>query len=97
MGGGLVYPRLRFLAEGAGAAMVGVACTLLAIVLVLPIPFAKPGPGPGPGAFFIGLARQDGLFVLAGYGLIAMAVAVVDLGARTGLRSGSIISSRPWP
>jgi hypothetical protein len=79
---GLVHPRLRFLAAGAGAAMVGVACTLLAIVLVLPIPFANLAPALALGAFSIGLARQDGLFVLAGYGLIATAVGIVDLGAQ---------------
>ena len=78
---GFVYPRLQFLAEGAGAVAVGVACTLLAIVLVLPIPFANLAPALALGAFSIGLSRRDGLFVLAGYGLIAIAIVVVDLGA----------------
>lgn len=60
--------------------MVGVACTLLAVVLVLPIPFANFVPALALGAFSIGLTRKDGLFVLAGYGLIALAAGVIVLG-----------------
>jgi hypothetical protein len=76
----VVRPRLRFLTGRAGAAMVGVACTLLAVVLVLPIPFANLVPALALGAFSIGLTRKDGLFVLAGYTLIAIAVGVIILG-----------------
>jgi hypothetical protein len=78
----IVRPRLDFLTQGAGASMVGLACTLIAIVLVLPIPFANLVPALAMGAFSIGLTRKDGLFVLAGYGLIALAVVVVALGVR---------------
>ncbi len=73
-------PRLQFLTGRAGGAVVGVACTLLAVVLVLPIPFANLVPALALGAFSIGLTRKDGLFVLAGYGLIAVAVGVIILG-----------------
>jgi hypothetical protein len=76
----VVRPRLRFLTGRTGAAMVGVACTLLAVVLVLPIPFANLVPALALGAFSIGLTRKDGLFVLGGYGLIAVAVGVIALG-----------------
>ena len=76
----LVRPRLRFLTTGAGASMVGVACTLIAVVLVLPIPFANLVPSLAMGAFSIGLTRKDGLFVLGGYGLIVLAAIVVGLG-----------------
>jgi len=78
----VVRPRLGFLTEGVGASMVGLACTLIALVLVLPIPFANLVPALAMGAFSIGLARKDGLFVLAGYGLIALAVVVIVLGVR---------------
>ncbi|MDR3472371.1 MAG: exopolysaccharide biosynthesis protein [Devosia sp.] len=76
----IVRPRLRFLTGRVGASMVGVACTLLAVVLVLPIPFANLVPALALGAFSIGLTRKDGLFVLAGYGLIAVAIGVIVLG-----------------
>jgi hypothetical protein len=76
----VVRPRLGFLTEGAGASMVGVACTLVAVVLVLPIPFANLVPSLAMGAFSIGLTRKDGLFVLGGYGLIGLAAVVVGLG-----------------
>ena len=76
----IVRPRLRFLTGRVGASMVGVACTLLAVVLVLPIPFANLVPALALGAFSIGLTRKDGLFVLAGYGLIAVATGVIILG-----------------
>jgi hypothetical protein len=69
----VVRPRLRFLTGRVGACMVGVACTIIALVLVLPIPFANLVPALALGAFSIGLTRKDGLFVLAGYGLIAVA------------------------
>jgi hypothetical protein len=78
--GNLVRPRLRFLTGRVGASAVGVACTLLAVVLVLPIPFANLGPALALGAFSIGLTKKDGLFVLAGYGLVAVAAGVIVLG-----------------
>ena len=74
-------PRLGFLTGRIGACVVGVACTSIALVLVLPIPFANLVPALALGAFSLGLARKDGLFVLAGYGLLAIAAAVIALGA----------------
>jgi hypothetical protein len=76
----IVRPRLRFLTGRLGASLVGVACTLLALVLVLPIPFANLVPALALGAFSIGLARKDGLFVVAGYGLIAVGAGVIAVG-----------------
>jgi hypothetical protein len=76
----VVKPRLGFLTGRLGAAMVGLACTLIAIVLVLPLPFANLLPALAMGAFAIGLTRKDGLFVLAGYGLIAVGAGVIVLG-----------------
>jgi hypothetical protein len=76
----VVRPRLGFLTGRIGAAVVGVACTVIAVVLVLPIPFANLVPALALSAFSIGLTRRDGLLVLAGYGLIAVAVGVVVLG-----------------
>jgi len=76
----VVRPRLGFLAGGLGARMVGVAATLIAIVLVLPIPFANFAPAVALGLFSLGLSRRDGLFVLAGYAVMALAVLIVVLG-----------------
>jgi hypothetical protein len=77
-----------FLTGHTGSRVVGVACTLIALVLVLPIPFANLVPSVALGVFALGLTRRDGLLILAGYGLIILAVVVVALGvhgARIGL------------
>jgi hypothetical protein len=76
----LAKPRLGFLTGKISTRMVGMACTLAAVVLVLPIPFANLVPALALGAFSLGLARKDGVFVLAGYGLILAAGAVIALG-----------------
>jgi hypothetical protein len=76
----VVRPRLSFLASGPGQRLVGAACTVLGVILVLPIPFANLLPSWALGAFALGLARKDGLFVLAGYGLMIAAAAVIGLG-----------------
>jgi hypothetical protein len=73
-------PRLRLLTGRIGTRVVGVACTLIALVLVLPIPFANLFPALALGVFSLALTRKDGLLVLAGFGLLALAVAVIALG-----------------
>jgi hypothetical protein len=73
-------PRLGFLTGRIGTRAVGVACTLVALVLVLPIPFANLFPALALGVFSLALTRKDGLMVLAGFGLLALAVAVIALG-----------------
>jgi hypothetical protein len=77
---GVVRPRLRFLTGRIGVRLVGVACTLIAIVLILPIPFANLVPALALGILSLGLTRKDGLLVLAGYGLMALAVVMIVLG-----------------
>ena len=77
----VVRPRLSFLTGRVGARVVGAACTLVALVLVLPIPFANLVPALALGVLSLGLTRKDGLMVLAGYALMALAVAVIGLGA----------------
>ncbi len=80
-------PRLTFLTGRAGARLVGVACSLIALVLVLPVPFANLVPSMAMGVFAMGLTRRDGLLILAGYGLIVVAIVVVALGVH-GVRIG---------
>jgi hypothetical protein len=76
----VVHPRLQFLTGRVGAAFVGLACTLIALVLVLPIPFANLVPAIAMCVFALGLTRKDGLLVLGGYALIAVAAGVIYLG-----------------
>jgi hypothetical protein len=83
----LVRPRLQMLTGRVGASLVGVAATVIAIVLVLPLPAANLVPSLALVLFALGLSRRDGLFVLAGYGLMALAVAVIWL-AVAGFRFG---------
>jgi len=76
-----VRPRLRVLTGRVGSCVVGVACTVLALVLVLPIPFANLVPALALGIFSLGLTRKDGLLVLFGYSLLALAGVVIAVGA----------------
>ena len=73
-------PRLGLLTGSIGTRVVGIACTLIALVLVLPIPFANLVPALALGVFSLALTRKDGVLVLAGFGLLVMAVAVIALG-----------------
>jgi len=83
----LVRPRLQLLTGRVGASLVGVAATVIAVVLVLPLPAANLVPSLALALFALGLSRRDGLFVLAGYGLMALAAAVIWL-AVAGFRFG---------
>jgi len=76
----LVRPRLQFLTSPTGVRMIGVAYTFAALILVFPIPFANLAPATALSLFALGLTRKDGLFVLAGYGLLAMAVLLIAAG-----------------
>jgi hypothetical protein len=75
-----VRPRLRFLTGRLGARVVGCACTLIALLLVLPIPFANLAPAIAMSVFALGLARRDGLLILGGYALLALAGLIIWLG-----------------
>jgi len=84
----VVKPRLGFLTGRIGAALAGAVCTLMAIVLVLPLPFANLFPALTVLLLSLGLTRRDGLAVIVGCVLLAMAVTAVVWGlhgARLGL------------
>ena len=83
----LVRPRLRVLTGRVGASLVGVAAFVIAIVLVLPIPAANLVPSLALGLFALGLSRRDGLLIVAGYGMMALA-ALVIWAAVAGFRFG---------
>jgi hypothetical protein len=85
----VIEPRLTFLTGHAGAVLAGVVCTLMAMVLVLPLPFANLFPALTVLTVSIGLTRRDGLAVIIGLVLLAVAVAGIVWGlhgARLGLR-----------
>jgi hypothetical protein len=71
---GFVKPRLTFLTGPVGAALAGMVCTLMAVVLVLPLPFATLFPALTVLLLSLGLARRDGLAVIVGCLLLAVAV-----------------------
>ena len=77
----VVRPRLGFLTGRAGEMLAGLACTLIGVILVLPIPFANLLPSWALGALALGLTRRDGLFVVGGYGLLALSLGVIALAA----------------
>lgn len=86
----VAHPRLTFLTGRTGAALAGVACTAMAIVLVLPLPFANLVPALTVCMLSLGVARRDGLMVLAGLAFLALAVVIVVWGlhgARLGLHA----------
>jgi hypothetical protein len=84
----VVRPRLTFLTGRAGAALAGVVSTAMAVVLVLPLPFANLFPALTVLILSLGLARRDGLMILAGFAMMSVAVTGVVWGlhgARIGL------------
>lgn len=86
---GFVKPRLTFLTGHAGAVLAGVVCTLMAVVLVLPLPFANLFPALTVLTVSLGLTRRDGLVVIVGLVLLAVAVTAIVWGlhgARLGWR-----------
>jgi hypothetical protein len=85
----VIKPRLTFLTGQAGAVLAGVVCTLMAVALVLPLPFANLFPALTVLLVSLGLTRRDGLVVILG--LLLLAVAVTGIvwglhGARLGWR-----------
>jgi hypothetical protein len=75
----LARPRLFFLTGPVGAFDVGVASTVIGVILVAPLPFANLLPSWALCAFSLGLTRRDGVFVAAGYALLAAALAMIGL------------------
>ncbi len=62
----------------------------MAVVLILPLPFANLAPALTVCLLSLGITRRDGLMVLAGFALLALAVVLVVWGlhgARLGLHA----------
>jgi hypothetical protein len=84
----LVRPRFTFLTGRIGAGLAGAVCTVMAVVLVLPLPFANLFPALTVLLLSLGLTRRDGLAVIVGVLLLAVAVTAIVWGlhgARLGL------------
>jgi hypothetical protein len=72
----VIKPRLGFLTGRVGVVVAGAVCTLMAVVLVLPLPFANLFPALTVLLLSLGLTRRDGVAVMVGCGLLAVAVTV---------------------
>jgi hypothetical protein len=84
---GVAKPRLTFLTGRVGSVLAGIVCTAMAVLLVLPIPFANLFPALTICVMALGVARRDGLFVLVGLLMLAIAVTAVVWGVH-GARLG---------
>ena len=65
----LTTRRAAFMFGPLGAALIGIACTLLALVLILPIPLGNLLPAFTIAVFGLSLVQRDGLLALIGYAL----------------------------
>lgn len=72
-------PVLPHLARGGGHLAARAAITLQGLLLALPIPFGNPLPALAIFALAGGLVRQDGAWLLAGYGLSAVSAGAAAL------------------
>jgi hypothetical protein len=75
--GGLLRPRLQWLADPAPTRVVGALCLVLALILFLPIPLGNMPPALAISMLALGVLERDGVWVLAGIaiGLVSVAVA----------------------
>lgn len=73
----LLRPRLPFLVNSGTERVIGALCLLLSVVLLLPIPFGNMLPALAICIFALGLLERDGVWVLAGMAMSALAMTVV--------------------
>jgi len=79
-------PRLPIVTEPVGKILIGLVILMLGFIMILPIPFLGNTP-PGFAATFIaiGMTERDGLIVLIGLVVSAVAVAVASVATWTGV------------
>ena len=75
----LLRPRLNFMLGPLATRLTGAACVVLAILIALPIPIANFLSGLAVAAFALGLLRDDGAAVLAGWTVTAVSLAATAL------------------
>ena len=79
-------PRLAIVTEPVGKILIGIVILVLGFIMILPIPFLGNLP-PGFAATFIaiGMTERDGLVVLIGLLVSAVAIAVASVATWTGV------------
>jgi hypothetical protein len=79
-------PRLAIVTEPVGKVLIGLVILVLGFIMILPIPFLGNLP-PGFAATFIaiGMTERDGLIVLVGLVVSAVAIAVASVATWTGV------------
>jgi hypothetical protein len=65
--------------NGPAERLIGLACLLLSMVLVLPIWLGNMAPAAAIAVLSLGLVQRDGLVVLIGWGVVAVAVGLLVL------------------
>ena len=74
----LLRPRLQALTSGVMERVLGALCLLLATLVVLPIPFGNMLPALAISVIALGLLESDGIWVLIGLAVSAVAAVVVS-------------------
>jgi hypothetical protein len=79
-------PRFAIVTESVGKILIGIVILVLGFIMILPIPFLGNLP-PGFAATFIaiGMTERDGLIVLVGLVVSAVAIAVASVATWTGV------------
>ena len=91
----LLRPRLQVLTSEVMERVIGAVCLLLAILLVLPIPFGNMLPALAISCMALGLLERDGLWVLIGL-LVSAVAAVVVSGVVVGLAQAGFYVMVRW-
>lgn len=87
----VVRPRMRFVSARAGERLIGVSALVLAIALVVPVPVVSWFTAAAMLVLALGLIERDGLAVLVGMGLGALAVALLLTAVLGMLRMGQVL------
>jgi hypothetical protein len=72
----LLRPRLTVMSAGLVERMLGLVLLLLSVIVALPIPFANQPPAVAQGLIALGLIERDGVVILIGLGVAAIATAI---------------------
>ena len=75
----LTRPRMTWAVTGPAEQLIGLACFLLSCVLVLPIFLGNVAPAVAIVVMSLALVQRDGVLALVGWGVVAVAVALLVL------------------
>ena len=91
----LLRPRLQVLSSELMERVIGAVCLLLAVLLVLPIPFGNMLPALAISFMALGLLERDGVWILIGLAVSAVAAVVVS-GVVVGLAQAAFYVVARW-